>query len=112
MYHMWNKKHKKHRNTKTRCLPLNIYNPYKKKKKKKKQSQNKQNTYQKLLDPIYNLPLSPYVCTPIFCDELLKGNHDSSEGGACGVEPLACTKSACKAAISLSTSNRICPCAA
>ena len=109
MYHMWNKKHKKHRNTKTRCLPLTYTTHI---KKKKNQSQNKQNTYQKLLDPIYKLPLSPYVCTPIFCDELLKGNHDSSEGGACGVEPLACAKSARKAATSLSTSNRICPCAA
>ena len=91
--------------------PPNIYNPYKKKyiiaKKKKKQ-----NTYQKLLDTIYSLPLSPYVCTPPFCDELPKGNHDSSEGGAYGVEPLACAKSTRKAATLLSTSNRICPCTA
>ena len=59
-----------------------------------------------------NLPLSPCVCTPPFCDELLKANQDSSKGGACGVEPLAFAKSAHKAWSSLSASNRSCPCVA
>ena len=55
-----------------------------------------------------NLPLSP--CTPPFCDVLPKGNHDSSEGGDGGVEPLATAKSTRKAAPSLSTSNKSYPC--
>ena len=45
-----------------------------------------------------NLPQSPCVCNPPFCDELPKGNQDSSsKGGACGVESLAPAKSARKA---------------
>ena len=47
---------------------------------------------------ISKLPLSPYICSPPFCDELPKGNQESSsKGGASGVEPLAPAKSARKA---------------
>ena len=42
---------------------------------------------------IYNLN----VCAPLFCDELPKGNHNSSKGGAGGVKPLASAKSTHKA---------------
>ena len=45
-----------------------------------------------------NTPISMHICTPPFCNELPKGNHDSSsKGGGCRVEPLALAKSARKA---------------
>ena len=54
--------------------------------------------------PKYNLctpklPLSLcHMCTPPFCDELPKGNQDSSsKGGGGGVDRLAPAKSARKA---------------
>ena len=75
----------------------NIYNPYIKAKMKYIISQNKQKIHHKPHIQSTKLPLSPYVCTPPFCDELPKGNHDSSKGGAYREEPLASAKSACKA---------------
>ena len=43
------------------------------------------------------LPLSTCICTPSFCDELSKGNHNSSlKGGGYGVDPLVLVKSARK----------------
>ena len=52
------------------------------------------------------------LCTPLFCDELPKGNQESSsKGGASGVETLAPAKSARKAWSSMSISNKICQCA-
>ena len=62
------------------------------------------NLYRQKHLPKY-LPLS--LCTPPFCDVLPKGNHDSSEGGAGGKEPLATAKFAHKATSSLSTSNEL-----
>ena len=55
----------------------------KKKKKKKKKKKN--------------LPLSPSICTPPFCDELPKGNQDSSSKGGGGEDRQAPAKSAHKA---------------
>ena len=43
------------------------------------------------------VPLSPCtICIPPFCDELPKGNHDSSSKGGGGVDCRALAKSACK----------------
>ena len=55
----------------------------------------------KLLDTVYKLQNSPYLhayVLPLFCDELPKGNQESSsKGGGSGVEPLAPSKFARKA---------------
>ena len=44
-----------------------------------------------------NLPLSPSICTPHFCDELPKGNQNSSSKGGGGEDRLLLTNSARKA---------------
>ena len=50
------------------------------------------------LAPKQKLPLSTCICTPPFCDELPKGNHDSSsKGGGCEVDTLVLAKSTRKA---------------
>ena len=84
--------------------PPNIYNS----SSKSSYLPLKYNLHQKnLISPC--LPLS--LCTPPFCDVLPKGNQDLSEGGAGGEAPLASAKFACKAATTLSKSNKIYPCA-
>ena len=44
-----------------------------------------------------NLPLSPSICTPPFCDELPKGNQDSSSKRGGGVNRRTLAKSERKA---------------
>ena len=49
------------------------------------------------LAPKQKTPPSTRICTPSFCDELSKGNHDSSlKGGGYGVDPLVLVKFARK----------------
>ena len=58
-----------------------------------------------------NLPISPSICTPPFCDELPKGNQGPSLKGGGGVDRRTLAKSARKAWNSVSTPTKSCPCA-